>query len=607
MFTTTNESRSKATIEPGRLLEVPLTWIVLLFLVAGTFMSALIPPFQSPDEFDHVKRAYFLSQGTILLDAPAGQQSGSYLDGGLGAYMGMYSHLPSSRDRRLSIEKADSARDIAWSGQKEYTAAPGTAVYFPLIYGPQALALGIGERTGMTVDASYRLARFFVLLASAGVLVLAFLLFPANPLLIALLVLPMSMFQFSSATLDAFSNALAIFCLAAFLRLSVDRDKAASWIFPAFAFCIAILITSRLHLLPLLILLATSCWYVKNKAKWGVLGITTVFIFGWIVLAMKTTVDHRVSLGGSTGSIIEYYVKHPSMYFKVLLTTLSSTNLLSFYGDSFLGILGWLDTPFRTDSYVVMAWLLGLTAVLSISWRRGEGGLRPAMVLLLCAILTVLLLFFALLVSWTPHPASVINGVQGRYLWVPAGMLAYALAGDAALAENWRRKLALVLVACLALYSVNETAHSLINRYYKGLQEVELIPVVFHPSPALSADQAISIQFDEKQVGEPQVLKRIGIMFATYSRDNTGTAALVLNAPDGKMLTVPFRLDGLRDNKYHFFTLDPLPYQSGKIFSTGGVGVSTWEVHTPDGRANTCLIYEFASGMKRYTQGCARF
>ncbi len=607
MFTSANDSRGKTIIDPGRLLKVPVMWIVLLFLVGGTFMSALIPPFQSPDEFEHVKRAYFLSHGTILLEAPAGQQSGGYIDGGLGAYIGMYAHLPSSRDRRLSIERTDAARDIAWNGQYEYTPAPGTAVYFPLIYVPQALALAIGERSGMTVDASYRLARFFVLLASACVLALAFRLFPASPLLVALLILPMSLFQFSSATLDAFSNALAIFCIAAFLRLSVDRDKAKPWIFPAFAFCLALLITSRIHLLPLLFLLTISCWYVKNKMKWLIVGLTTLFIFSWIMLAMKTTVDHRVSLGGSTGSIAGYYITHPWMYFNVLASTLSSSDLLTFYRDSFLGILGWLDTPFRAGSYVFMACLLGLIAMLSISWRRTVLGLRPGLALTLCAILSMLLIFFALLVSWTPHPASMINGVQGRYFWVPVAMLAYALAGDAPLAENWRRKLALILVCCLALYSVNETARSLINRYYMGLQEVELVTLVMRPSPALSADQAISIYFDEKQVAEPQVLKRIGISFGTYSRANSGTAGLVLNAPDGRVLTVPFRLDSLQDNQYHFFVLDPLPYQSGRIVSTGGVGVSTWEGHTPDGRVKTCLVYEFASGMKRYTQGCPHF
>ena len=63
----------------------------------------------------------------------------------------------------------------------------------------------------------------------------------------------------------------------------------------------------------------------------------------------------------------------------------------------------------------------------------------------------------------------------------------------------------------------------------------------------------------------------------------------------------------LQDNKYHFFTLDPLPYHLARIVSTGGAGVSTWEGHHADGRVTTCIVYEFANGTKRYTPGCARF
>ena len=48
----------------------------LLLLVQA--MSYLIPPFQSPDEFNHLKRAYLLSKGDIFLkskDHPTGGNS----------------------------------------------------------------------------------------------------------------------------------------------------------------------------------------------------------------------------------------------------------------------------------------------------------------------------------------------------------------------------------------------------------------------------------------------------------------------------------------------------------------------------------------------------
>ena len=50
--------------------------------------------------------------------------------------------------------------------------------------------------------------------------------------------------------------------------------------------------------------------------------------------------------------------------------------------------------------------------------------------LLAIAALSFLLIFFALLVTWTPHPAHVITGVQGRYFLVPALLLGYVLGGS---------------------------------------------------------------------------------------------------------------------------------------------------------------------------------
>ena len=60
----------------GLLIRKP--WILTLAMIGfiSFILSALIPSFMSPDEVDHLKRAYWLSQGKILLDTPPGQSSG---------------------------------------------------------------------------------------------------------------------------------------------------------------------------------------------------------------------------------------------------------------------------------------------------------------------------------------------------------------------------------------------------------------------------------------------------------------------------------------------------------------------------------------------------
>ena len=218
-----NPSRSPAADLQPRVSASALACVLLL--TCGLFFSSIIPPFQSPDEFDHVKRAYFLTRGQIVLHAPEGQSSGGMLDSGLETYFAAYTALPFKSDRKLSRDEVQKARSVRWTGVDMFSAAPGTGYYFPLIYLPQALGLAVGEMLGQTVERSYYLARLLAVLTIVGLLYLSFRLVPPSPLTLALLAIPMTVFQVSSASLDGVSTALAVLALSAFLRLT-DRGLA---------------------------------------------------------------------------------------------------------------------------------------------------------------------------------------------------------------------------------------------------------------------------------------------------------------------------------------------------------------------------------------------
>jgi hypothetical protein len=96
-------------------------------------------------------------------------------------------------------------------------------------------------------------------------------------------------------------------------------------------------------------------------------------------------------------------------------------------------------------------------------------------------------------------------------------------------------------------------------------------------------------------------------MFGTYMRQNLGTAELFLSTSDNQTHSVSFNLAGVSDNQYKYFNLNARVYSSGYIsFMTGG-GVSSWEAHDEQGSViATCLVYEYANGVKNYTKGCPR-
>lgn len=432
-----------------------------LFLFACATLSVIIPPFQSPDEHDHIKRAYLLSKGVITLDRLEGNSSGGYVDSGLLHFMGSYGLVKG----KLSAEQISSHGKIEWSGQRVYSTAPGTAYYFPAIYLSQALGLGFGELFKLTVDHSYRLARVFVLLTIGLLFYAAFRLYPPNPLVLALIVIPMTLFQFSSAGLDGVSTALAVFSISAFLKITTNSGASYTWVQYSFALAIAVLASSRIHALPLLILLAATFFYTKHRRSLFLFSAVSLFIFGWTLFALRTTVDLRVSIGESASNIVLYYLLNPAQFFSVLWQTLSDKDLQNLYWRSFFGILGWLDTPFQSWHYSLFGFILLLVALFTFSFEHIRSEWSQKLLLFTVSVISVLFIFFALLVTWSPHPANLILGVQGRYFLIPLIILAYSVAGSGGLKDGFRQTVATFIAFLLFIFSFLATIDLLINRY----------------------------------------------------------------------------------------------------------------------------------------------
>ena len=76
-----------------------LSFLASLFLIVLS-ISYLIPPFQSPDEFNHLKRAYLLSKGYVFLNK-MNNGTGGYIDTGLLEYMKLFEGIHFKYDKKL--------------------------------------------------------------------------------------------------------------------------------------------------------------------------------------------------------------------------------------------------------------------------------------------------------------------------------------------------------------------------------------------------------------------------------------------------------------------------------------------------------------------------
>lgn len=453
-------------------------WLVPALLL-GFLLIIIVPSLKSPDESDHLRRAFMLTKGTWLLHTlpcadetkttcPSGtSMSGGEIDSGFADYLGQRN--PNTIHKETAANR-EQTKSIQWSGQLIFQLAPGTGYYFPAAYLPQGIGLTIGRKLGWNVDRSVTLARGFSLLATLLVLAIAFRIYRPQPMTIALLLLPMSLFQLASAGLDPFTTALAVLALCCFMKLIETGEQASLRVMVLMCVALFVTLTTRSHLLPMLLMPFLAA-FASRRWSWHVIWIvTTMAIMVWLAIAIPSTVDYRISRSATTGEIARFYLENPGQLVSVFISTLNNDTLTSFYQNSFLGHL-YFTTGFSKAEYNVLRWLLLLILFLSLpSWKQVRATVIPRLGLLVVALCSVLLTFLAMLVSWTPHPASFIEGVQGRYFLVPAILLLTAITDWSAPTEStWRQCLHKTRNALLALlfgYSMLVLVYRVLDGFY---------------------------------------------------------------------------------------------------------------------------------------------
>ncbi|GAN59974.1 hypothetical protein ACI01nite_01960 [Acetobacter cibinongensis] len=442
-----------------------------LFIISALFIgffcfcaTSIIPPLQSPDEVQHLRRAYFLSQGHILLTAPPHEASGGDIDSGLDDYLAHFFTFAAHQERKITEGDSRFELTTPWSNQQHFAVAQGTGYYFPLIYTPQAIGLLAGHASHLSIDRSYRLARVLATLTATAVTVAAFAIYSPNVLVLALVVLPMSLFQSASASLDGLATAFTLLALSTFCQIVRLQTRAPLYLFYLLSIAVTLVATSRLHAFPLLLLPFAAWYYTRQKTLLWQAVFCSVFTIGWTLLAMKINVFSLTPNASASGKFKDIIV-HPFHFLHLVGSTLLNQDKQEFYITSFIGNLGWLDTPLPARFYHAMLVLLCVITILSIKWDKPLAMLKASGLLLFAGCASFLLIFIALYAAWTAPDSPVIEGIQGRYFLVPALFLAYSLGKFEITGKNLCAFSVFVLTF---LFSVHSVIPILLTRYYIG-------------------------------------------------------------------------------------------------------------------------------------------
>jgi uncharacterized membrane protein len=465
---------------PGTALSIVAALLLLILAV-----SCLIPPFQASDEFYHVQRAYRLAKGQLILHPENGVTAAQF-DTGLLDYMRNFQNVrwftySDAKRRAQSSPYLCMGTEIRWSGKVAIERVPNTAGYFPLPYAPQALAFAFGERADLSVSQSYYLARICSLVAALTLLWAAMLVYPMPLVVLALFLTPMTFIQLGSATLDAVAFALCALAIALFLRGCNQRYSFGPGLHAAMCACLFALATSRPNLIAFALLPAML--YFVRRARIHLFSSAALLIVSaaWLGLVGTTVNSGNGHDPLISSAIVHYYVTHLTALFKVLIATISDTDLLRWYWHTFVGMVGW--TADYLDSRVYVAWgiLLPLLALSSLRWRRRGVPSKPTLALVGCSVAAFLLMLLMELVTWTPHPARVVANVLGRHftpLLIPIG---YALFG-ASLAPRMLKIGLVTLFLMTAVTTVGLARQLLISYWIVEPRTVAVAPGLPQPT-----------------------------------------------------------------------------------------------------------------------------
>jgi len=463
--------------KPFLLMFKPQKIFLFTAIFWGTISVFITPPFQVPDEPAHFFRAYQIASGNFF---PVTQNNmvGGIIPLSIIKTVDFFVKIPFHTEQKTDFEKIKKSLALSLNPKvTSFTFFPNTATYAPVLYVPQSFAISIGKCFNTTPLLILYAARIFTLVSWTILIYLAIVLTPVYKYLFTLLALtPMSVFQAASMSPDSLTIGAAFLFIAVIFRLSFNADKGLKKLDLLYLIVLLIFLTlSRyaycfLYLLFFLIPVRKADslkHYLLAAMLLLIITCITLLIGGSFVKHIYESIDPSMSFYGNPAKKVQPYLQiqfiltHITCYFKTLFVTFWT---YKFFIHSFIGKLGWLDTPLPLTYVLMASFTLIFISVCEFS-QYVVISIRQKLIMLtsICSVIVVISLLLYL--SWSPVGSSIIEGIQGRY-FIPIAPLVFTLLYNRTmiLSEN---NIVIISISYLAI-SFLVMNFSLISRYYIG-------------------------------------------------------------------------------------------------------------------------------------------
>ncbi|GAC1346226.1 MAG: DUF2142 domain-containing protein [Acetobacteraceae bacterium] len=432
---------------------------VVYALLATVVLAWTVPPYQNPDERNHLLRAEQVSRwGLVGQRFDAGRNSGGLVAPEIEATASVFQPVVAHREQKVTAAMFAAVRRVGWRGAPIWASFANTSIYPPFFYAPAVVGIWAGKLGHVSVVHTLVLARVLTglvccaLIGGAIARCLRDGMAGAGLLIFAVATLPMSLSVASACSQDGVMLGAGAVAAAGLVRL---RRRAGIGVFVAMCVCLGLMAMARpayvaLGLVPL------AAGSMTRRARWAGAVLVVLACLGWVAVAgsyaaIDTTASHGADVGAQLLGLLD--PAHD------LALALGTGRRFGDYVEGFVGKLGWLDVDLPRSLIVAACVMLVGTGV--VGWRGRPAGAWVA----LGVAISVGLVFLVQYLTWTAVGKTVVDGVQGRY-FLPLAMVLSGIAGGWPRHRLGRGLSALVVV--FPVVAIGVTIRALIVRYYLG-------------------------------------------------------------------------------------------------------------------------------------------
>ncbi|MDW2743703.1 DUF2142 domain-containing protein [Atlantibacter subterraneus] len=405
-----------------RLERVSLISYLVVMTIIGIFFVFKNTPLTGLDERFHFFRSYQMAQGTMLphlINDEKGAWGGCVERKALQYvwpfFVSQDQNQPGSKDDAMKrAAEIDASSDTVSTC---FNFAP-SATYSPLLYAPSAIGIAITRLVGAGIDAQMYAGRlmnlvFFIAMVYAAVMMMPVLRIPT----LMILSFPTLINLASSYSPDPVTNLITLMFIACCLRMAILKEKI-FWQTFALACLVGLLKMTNIAFLPFVLLIPASLF--SNRNKWltymassivagCVVALAWNGYYSWvpsefwhsggnIEAAKAALIDSPIGI--SLFIIKSVIIQTPDMFKGMFATFGGGPQLYSFTADGFYCLLS--------------VSIITASAIVSADKNNAINAARLYLLPIL-GIGSVVLVFLALWMGFSPLGLGGVAGVQGRY------------------------------------------------------------------------------------------------------------------------------------------------------------------------------------------------